>query len=71
MEEVPTISLLQHLYPNQAKAKVVTLQDIEWNLCWNDRKRLNNHHNKMMTKREQAEIQLKYLDIPRGVVNIL
>jgi hypothetical protein len=71
MEEVPTISLLQHLYPNQAKAKVVTLQDIEWNLCWNDRKRLNNHHNKMMTKRERAEIQLKYLDIPRGVVNIL
>jgi hypothetical protein len=71
MEEVPTISLLQHLYPDQAKAKVVTLQDVEWNLCWNDGKRLNNHHQKMMTKRERAEIQLKYLDLPRGVVTVL
>jgi hypothetical protein len=70
MEEVPTISLLQHLYPDKAQAKVVTLQDVKWNMIWNDEKRSKYHLQKMKTKCERAEIQLKYLDLPRGMVTV-
>lgn len=70
MEEVPTISLLQHLCPDKAQAKVVTLQDVKWNMIWNDEKRSKYHLQKMKTKRERAEIQLKYLDLPRGMVTV-
>ncbi len=70
MEEVPTISLLQHQSPENAKAKIVTLPEVKWNVTWNDDQRSRYHHQKMITKRERAEIQLKYLQVPRGVVTV-
>jgi hypothetical protein len=70
MEEVSTISLLQHLFPFQSKAKVVALPDIEWKVFWNDEHRLRYHHQKMITKRARAEMQLAHFPVPRGVVNV-
>ncbi len=71
IEEVPTISLLQHIYPGNANAKLVTLPKVRWNTTWNDESRALYHYQKMLTKRERAEIQLKHLQVPRGVVTVL
>jgi hypothetical protein len=71
MEEVSTISLLQHRFPGEAKAKVITLPGVQWNLSWKDEQRSLYHNQKMKTKRERAELQLKHLPVPRGVVTVL
>lgn len=71
MEEVSTISLLQHLFPDCTQAKIVTLPDVQWNLSWNDAERSLYHHQKILTKRERAEMQLKHLPVPRGTVTVL
>ena len=70
MEEVPTISLLQHQFPETTHAKIVTLSEVEWNVSWNDEQRSLHHDQKMLTKRERAELQLKHLSVPRGVVTV-
>jgi hypothetical protein len=71
MEEVPTISLLQHQSPDAAKAKIVTLSEVEWDVAWNDSQRSLYHYQKMITKHERAELQLKHLWVPRGMVTVL
>lgn len=70
MEEVSTISLLQHPFPDHAKAKVVTLPHVQWNVSWNDDQRSRYHRQKMITKRERAEMQLQHLQVPRGLVTV-
>ncbi len=71
MEEVSTISLLQHLFPDRAAAKLVNLSGIGWTTAWNDEKRIHYHNKKMLTKRDRGEIQLQYLGVPRGWVTVL
>ena len=71
IEEVSTISLLQHPFPDHAKAKVVTLPHVQWNVSWNDDQRSLYHRQKMITKRERAELQLQHLPVPRGLVTVL
>jgi hypothetical protein len=70
IEEVPTISLLQQLYPNKARAKLVTLSGVEWTTMWDDETRMAYHRQKMSTKYARAEIQLKHLGLPRGQVEV-
>ncbi len=70
MEEVVTISLLQHLRPGDCRAKMVEIPGLHWACDWNDPIRLDFHRQKMASKQKRAEIQLEYLGVPRGSVII-
>ncbi|MBN3925421.1 hypothetical protein [Nostoc sp. NMS4] len=70
IEEVPTISLLQQLYPNETQAKLVSLSDLSWITIWKDKKRENYHKEKMLTKSSRAEAQLNCLKIKPGYVTV-
>lgn len=71
IEEVATISLLQHLYPDTMQSKLLTLPHLQWDRLWNSQERLCYHRQKIATKMERAEIQLKHLPYPHGSVTIL
>ncbi|MGD1699119.1 hypothetical protein [Dapis sp. BLCC M229] len=71
MEEVSTISLLQQLYPNEARAKLIALSDLKWITNWRCEKRKNFHEEKMNSKFLRAERQLEYSKIKRGYVTVL
>lgn len=71
MEEVATISLLQHLRPGRAHAKLVPLDRIHWDTGWDDPLRTSWHETKMTSKVERAELQLARLGVPRGRVEVL
>ena len=71
MEEVATISLLQHLRPEGARAKLVALDGIRWDTRWDDSLRTSWHETKMASKVERAELQLARLGVPRGTVDVL
>lgn len=71
IEEVVTISLLQQLKPNEMKAKVIDLESVHWNTKWSSDERAAYHKQKMKTKNERSQIQLKKLGIKAGVVEIL
>jgi len=66
IEEVATISLLQHMYPDTAQSKLITLSHLHWDQSWDSPERFNYHQQKIVTKLERAEIQLKHLPYPRG-----
>lgn len=71
MEEVVTISLLQHLQPNEMTSKLVTLPEVQWQIAWQDPKRKTDHESKMASKLTRAEMQLQYLNHPRGLVEVI
>lgn len=69
IEEVTTISLLQHLFPDTSQAKLLTLpHHLHWDDQWDSPQRIHYHQQKIHTKFERAEIQLQYLACPRGQV---
>lgn len=71
IEEVATISLLQHLFPNETRAKLLSLSTIKWNHTWQDEQRILYHRQKMLSKRERAEIQIDRLKVPLGTVIVV
>lgn len=71
MEEVVTISLLQHLDPHNCLAKIFKGSRLNWAFSCMGPERRAIHRVKMRTKYRRAEQQLKYLGIPRGQVIIL
>jgi UDP-glucuronate 4-epimerase len=71
VEEVVTISILQKvLQDNQAKAKLVTLDSVDWNTTFgNNPMRKLAHEKKMASKFERAEGQMSHLfNVDAGVV---
>ena len=73
VEEVVTISILQKiLQDNQAKAKLVTLDSVEWNTTFgNNPMRKLMHEKKMASKFERAEGQMSHLfNVDAGVVEV-
>lgn len=71
MEEVVTISALQHLYPDMTKSKLIQLPHLSWDIIWNDQARLDYHQTKMNSKLKRAEIQLQHCQHPRGNVEVM
>eukprot|EP01041_Mallomonas_annulata_P008880 gene8880-18382_t len=65
IEEVTTISLLQHIDP-RLKALLVRCRGIEWDSSFSDAARQQYHEKKMRSKDERAAAQLSALAIPAG-----
>jgi hypothetical protein len=71
MEEVITISLLQHLYGGRARAYLVDVHGIRWRDLSGDPIRDEAHRSKMGSKHERAEAQLLRMGISRGSVIVV
>lgn len=68
VEEVVTISLLQHLKKDEMKAKIIDLPSVIWQTEWECEDREKYHEAKMASKDERSQIQLKTLGIKAGSV---
>lgn len=68
VEEVVTISLLQHLKPTSMKAKIIELPSVVWQTTWECEDREKYHQEKMASKEERSLIQLNALGIKPGEV---
>nr|VFK66255.1 MAG: hypothetical protein BECKUNK1418G_GA0071005_10854 [Candidatus Kentron sp. UNK]VFK71889.1 MAG: hypothetical protein BECKUNK1418H_GA0071006_10864 [Candidatus Kentron sp. UNK] len=71
VEEVVTISLLQHMDPWNCLAKLFTNSCLHWATDHPRPERRALHEAKMRGKYHRAEQQLAYLGIPRGSVIVL
>ncbi|MCH9812826.1 MAG: hypothetical protein K0U47_02655 [Epsilonproteobacteria bacterium] len=71
VEEVVTISLLQHLKPQQMQAKIIDLPSVIWQTQWACEDREKYHEQKMASKDERSQIQLKALGIQAGTVHMI
>lgn len=67
MEEVVTISLLQHLYGDRASAYLVASPGVEWRPRMQD----SAHELKMRSKSARAEAHLARMGIPPGRVTVV
>jgi len=70
VEEVVSISLLQHLQPQKMKAKLIRLASVHWDVSWECEHRVKYHDSKMASKQERANAQLEVLHIADGVVDV-
>ncbi|XP_063901061.1 uncharacterized protein LOC135120654 [Zophobas morio] len=68
VEEVPTISMLQSIYPETTKAKLIKLSDVVWNTNWEDESRSSWHIKKLTSKISRSSAQLKLLKLKNGKV---
>jgi hypothetical protein len=68
MEEVATISILQHLYPGKMRAVVADAGSISWKTPDDSPPSFCRHWRKMASKLVRAESQLQLLNVPRGMV---
>ncbi len=68
MEEVPTISVLQKLYPHCSHAKVINLSQVEWNILGENKSDFERHRQKIATKLSRAKLQLEHAKIEAGTV---
>ena len=61
VEEVPVIALLQHIRGEEAKAKLILLNDalMHWTNTWDDASRVTWHKRKMNSKLERARGQME------------
>nr|VFJ92732.1 MAG: hypothetical protein BECKH772A_GA0070896_1004713 [Candidatus Kentron sp. H]VFJ93252.1 MAG: hypothetical protein BECKH772B_GA0070898_100414 [Candidatus Kentron sp. H]VFK00457.1 MAG: hypothetical protein BECKH772C_GA0070978_1004613 [Candidatus Kentron sp. H] len=71
VEEVVTISLLQHMDPDHCMAKIFKASRLHWAIDCVEPERERLHEAKMQSKYDRAEGQLRHLGIPRGSVIIL
>ncbi len=68
VEECAAVAVHQQLFP-QARAKLVLLEDVEWQDTFEDDERRRWHERKMNSKLERAEAQLKLLQlVDKGIV---
>lgn len=68
VEECTAIAVHQQLFP-QARAKLVRLNDVEWQDVFEDDERRQWHERKMNSKLERAAAQLKLLQlVDKGIV---
>lgn len=63
VEEVATCAVLQRLYPH-LKVKLVKLGSIKWKVEKLSQDRIAAHIKKISSKKERAEKQLKFLELP-------
>lgn len=69
MEEVPAVSFLQQVIGTEdAKAKLLLVDGIEWGVDFSDPERLAKHKQKMKSKLKRGDAQLKCLKLERGIV---
>lgn len=68
VEEVAAIALLQSLFPNTCKAKLVQVQGVNWEQEFADPARQQWHENKMASKVERPAHQLASLGLHNGTV---
>lgn len=69
VEEACTIATFQHLYPTASCAKLVAVPGVAWDVQdLQDEERRKWQKEKMASKFQRAEAQLKLLDLPRGTV---
>jgi len=66
VEELTAIALLQRLYSVQAK--LVAIPGVKWQTDDFDPKRLERHRQKMQSKIERPQQQMKILDIPTPTI---
>ena len=71
VEEVPVISLLQQLRPNEMKAKIVEVDFLRWEAEWSCENRMQYHQEKMQSKNSRASAQMHYLGIQAGEVIVI
>jgi fatty-acyl-CoA synthase len=71
MEEVVTISLLQHFYGEEARAYLVDAPGIVWRQVCSDPIRDAAHRKKMETKLQRATAQMERLRVPRGSITVV
>ena len=73
VEEVVTISLLQHLRPNEARAILVRLKGVSdaWPTLWEDPGRAEWHRQKMASKVSRPATQMTALGLKYGTVEHL
>lgn len=69
VEEVATISVYQKMYgAEHAKAKLISVPGIRWNVSHFNVERMKRHKEKMKSKEERAALQLKWAKLPRPFV---
>ena len=64
VEECAAVAVHQHVFPNQARAKLVRLEDVDWQDSFeHDMERRQWHERKMNSKLERAATQLQLLGL--------
>lgn len=69
VEEVSTIAVYQKIYGTQhAKAKLIAVPGITWDVSHLNSVRMKRHKEKMSSKEQRPILQLKWAELPRPVV---
>ena len=70
VEEVATISLLQHLLKERAQAHLIHCPGLQVSQRWDDPSRAHWHRRKMASKIDRADAQLREFGVPRGTITV-